>query len=148
MVWATRTGNGTDDLMFEFFGNPEDYQEKGCRIAAKSRAKQGGIEKDSGRNFCNVWNVLAQVSKTPAEEEMFKKEPTVGECSVIPKDPATACASTSAIDAKASHFTLSFKTLTDILEYLLPSLKDMLSKVGISIPDLIRYTSMVYPVSD
>ena len=39
-IWVTYQGKGSvykDDVQFEFFGNPEDFQEKGCTVRGKSR---------------------------------------------------------------------------------------------------------------
>ena len=40
-IWATRTDpikTYIADILFEFFGNPDDIQDEGCTINAKSRS--------------------------------------------------------------------------------------------------------------
>ena len=86
MVWATRNYavNSTDDVMFEFFGNPENFREKHCEIHAKSRDQISGIEKDAGRNYCNIYNVISLIPNANIKEGP-------GGCSHIPSDPKAEC---------------------------------------------------------
>ena len=90
-IWVTRTTpvkKYVDDIMFEYFGNPDDFQEKGCTVKAKSRSQTLSYY-DYDTNFCNMWNVMAQVEG--ADSESLKALST-SECKWVPEDPKTTCA--------------------------------------------------------
>ena len=63
-IWATRTTpkkHYVDDILFEYFGDSKDFQAKGCTVSAKSRSQSLSYY-DYDTNFCNMWNVLKEVS--------------------------------------------------------------------------------------
>ena len=93
-IQATRTLNGkrdkTDDILFDFIGNPKDFRTLGCTVNAKSRS-QGASFYDHGTNFCNIWNVMKEVEGPDAHGEYKIPNIEMGECKFQPKDPQTTC---------------------------------------------------------
>ena len=85
-LWFTRTtpsAKFVDDIDFQFFGNPADFQAKGCTVKARSRSQSLSYY-DYDTNYCNMWNVF----------QNNKEQATYGasDCKWVPKDAATQCA--------------------------------------------------------
>ena len=59
-LWVTRTTptkHYIDDIIFEYFGNPADFEVKGCTVKGRSRSQTLSYY-DYDTNFCNMWNVF------------------------------------------------------------------------------------------
>ena len=87
-MWVTRTTptkKYVDDIKFEYFGNPKNFREKGCRVKGRSRSQSLSYY-DYNTNYCNIWNVAQTLP------EAVKATVTTSECKWVPKDPATICA--------------------------------------------------------
>ena len=87
-IWATRTTpvkKYVDDVMWQFFGNSEDFQTEGCTVKAASRSRSLSYY-DYNTNFCNMWNVLTVVDGPDALAGL-----TTEECKWRPQDPKETC---------------------------------------------------------
>ena len=88
-IWVTRTTptkHYVDDVIFDYFGNPADFETSGCTVQAKSRSQTMSYY-DYDTNYCNMWNVLSVV-----DGEAALKGVKTSDCKWVPKDPATTCA--------------------------------------------------------
>ena len=90
-IWATRTTptkHYVDDILFDYFGNTENFNDPGCRVEAKSRSQSLSYY-DYSTNYCNMWNVFNTV------KEMANVEVTTSDCKFKPatlEEAATTCA--------------------------------------------------------
>ena len=85
-IWATRTTpvkKYVDDVLFEFFGDPTDFRVPGCTIKAKSRSQSLSVY-DYNTNYCNMWNVINQVTGEQGDID-------VSECAWPSKTPEVDC---------------------------------------------------------
>uniref|UniRef100_A0A7S3IQY0 Uncharacterized protein n=1 Tax=Strombidium inclinatum TaxID=197538 RepID=A0A7S3IQY0_9SPIT len=90
-IWATRTTptkGYVDDILFDYFGDPKDFEKKGCSVSSKSRSQTLSFY-DYHTNYCNMWNVLNEVEK---DADLLGDAIEVSDCKWAPKDPATTCA--------------------------------------------------------
>ena len=90
-IWVTRTTpvkKYVDDIKFDFFGNPDDFQVKGCTVKAMSRSQTLSYY-DYNTNYCNMWNVLETVG---GADNQALKDVTTSDCKWVPEDPKTTCA--------------------------------------------------------
>ena len=93
-IWATRTradSEKTDDILFEFFGNPVDFRTEGCTVKAKSRSQKLSFY-DHNINYCNMWNLLKEVEGKDSEGHYKVPNLEVTDCKFKPADPETTCA--------------------------------------------------------
>ena len=87
-LWATRTTpvkKYVDDIRWDFFGDSENFNAKGCKITSKSRSRTLSYY-DYSTNYCNMWNVLQTIP------EAKKTAVTTDSCKWVPEDPLTICA--------------------------------------------------------
>ena len=92
-IWATRltpSGWFKDDVLFEFFGDPEDFQAKGCTVKSKSRSQFISYY-DYSTNYCNMWNVINTVQMPEGGNALDTATIEVSDCKWAPSDPKTTC---------------------------------------------------------
>ena len=81
------------DNLFEFIGDPDDFQVKGCTIRATSRAQAISATDLSHGNYCSLWNLLNEVeSKYEGNPYLEVSRVDASDCKWAPKDPVATCA--------------------------------------------------------
>ena len=86
-LWVTRTTptkHYVDDIIFDYFGNPADFEVKGCTVQGRSRSRTLSYY-DYDTNFCNMWNVFNALGQPLTNM-------TTSECKWQPVAPAVTCA--------------------------------------------------------
>ena len=92
-IWVTKNAKGAsakDDVQFEYFGDPTDFQVKGCMIRGKSRSQNINWYQD-GVQYCNLWNVLNELKDPSGTRSLDGTQIVLDDCKWAPKDPATTC---------------------------------------------------------
>ena len=92
-IWAVRSSpklNFKDDVLFEFFGDPSDFEAKGCSVKGKSRSRFPSYY-DFDTNYCNMWNVFNAVTQHFGSSYPDEAILSSSECKWAPKDPVKTC---------------------------------------------------------
>ena len=88
-----------DDILFDFVSSSDDFTKGSCTVKAKSRSQTLSYY-DYNTNYCNMWNVLAQVpAKYPqvadqsvAPADWLTQALVTEDCKWAPEDPKKTCA--------------------------------------------------------